>query len=38
MAIVKGFRHTGIICKDIAKSLEFYKDFLGPNCDPGLLG
>ena len=29
MAIVKGFRHTGIICKDISKSLEFYKDYLG---------
>jgi catechol 2,3-dioxygenase-like lactoylglutathione lyase family enzyme len=29
MAIVKGFRHTGIICKDIVKSLEFYRDYLG---------
>lgn len=29
MKIVKGFRHTGIICKDINKSLEFYQDFLG---------
>jgi catechol 2,3-dioxygenase-like lactoylglutathione lyase family enzyme len=29
MAIVKGFRHPGIICKDIVKSLEFYRDYLG---------
>jgi catechol 2,3-dioxygenase-like lactoylglutathione lyase family enzyme len=29
MKIVKGFRHTGIICKDLEKSLEFYKDYLG---------
>ena len=29
MTIVKGFRHTGIICKDIVKSLEFYRDYLG---------
>lgn len=29
MKIVKGFRHTGIICKDISKSLEFYRDLLG---------
>ncbi len=29
MKIVKGYRHTGIICKDLQKSLEFYKDFLG---------
>jgi len=29
MTIVKGFRHTGIICKDIAKSLEFYQNYLG---------
>lgn len=29
MKIVKGFRHTGIICKDIDKSLEFYRDKLG---------
>jgi len=27
--IVKGCRHTGIICKDIQKSLVFYKDYLG---------
>ena len=29
MKIVKGYRHIGIICKDIDKSLEFYRDFLG---------
>jgi len=29
MKIVKGTRHLGIICKDLEKSLEFYKDFLG---------
>ncbi len=29
MQIVKGYRHTGIICKDLKKSLEFYQDFLG---------
>ncbi len=29
MSLVKGFRHTGIICSDISKSLEFYRDFLG---------
>lgn len=29
MKIVKGVRHTGIICKDIEKSLQFYRDFLG---------
>ena len=29
MKIVKGFRHTGIICKDIEKSLHFYRDLLG---------
>ena len=29
MKMVKGYRHTGIICKDLEKSLEFYKDFLG---------
>lgn len=29
MKIVKGTRHLGIICKDIDKSLEFYRDFLG---------
>ena len=29
MKIVKGCRHTGIICKDIQKSLVFYKDYLG---------
>ena len=29
MKIVKGTRHTGIICKDIEKSLIFYRDFLG---------
>jgi catechol 2,3-dioxygenase-like lactoylglutathione lyase family enzyme len=27
--IVKGYRHTGIICKDLALSLTFYKDYLG---------
>jgi len=27
--IVKGYRHTGIICEDIDKSLYFYKDLLG---------
>jgi|TARA_B110000438_G_scaffold303783_1_gene367332 catechol 2,3-dioxygenase-like lactoylglutathione lyase family enzyme len=27
--IVKGYRHTGIICEDIEKSLYFYKDLLG---------
>jgi len=27
--IVVGYRHTGIITKDINKSLEFYKDILG---------
>ena len=26
---VIGFRHTGIICKDLKKSLRFYKDYLG---------
>ena len=26
---VIGFRHTGIITKDISKSLHFYKDILG---------
>jgi catechol 2,3-dioxygenase-like lactoylglutathione lyase family enzyme len=29
MKIVKGVRHFGIICKDIKKSLNFYKDDLG---------
>lgn len=29
MALVKGMRHTGIICKDIQLSLIFYRDFLG---------
>jgi catechol 2,3-dioxygenase-like lactoylglutathione lyase family enzyme len=29
MKIVKGYRHTGIICKDLQKSLIFYQDFLG---------
>ena len=29
MKLVKGYRHTGIICKDLDKSLEFYRDFLG---------
>lgn len=29
MKIVKGYRHTGIICKDIQESLIFYRDFLG---------
>jgi catechol 2,3-dioxygenase-like lactoylglutathione lyase family enzyme len=27
--IVKGYRHTGIICKDIEKSIVFYRDYLG---------
>ena len=27
--LVKGYRHTGIICKDIESSLYFYKDLLG---------
>ena len=29
MALVKGYRHTGVICKDLDKSLVFYKDYLG---------
>ncbi len=29
MKIVKGYRHTGVICKNIEKSLTFYRDFLG---------
>jgi len=29
MALVKGFRHMGIICSDISRSLEFYRDYLG---------
>ena len=29
MKVVKGYRHTGIICKDISISLEFYRDYLG---------
>tara|TARA_B100000989_G_C19274134_1_gene357503 strand:- start:113 stop:547 length:435 start_codon:yes stop_codon:yes gene_type:complete len=29
MTIVKGFRHTGIICEDIHESLIFYRDKLG---------
>mgnify|MGYP001199338385 FL=1 len=29
MTILKAYRHTGIACKDINKSLEFYRDFLG---------
>lgn len=29
MKIVKGYRHTGIICKDINDSLIFYRDHLG---------
>jgi catechol 2,3-dioxygenase-like lactoylglutathione lyase family enzyme len=29
MKVVKGYRHTGIICKDLQKSLEFYRDLLG---------
>ena len=29
MALVKGYRHTGIICSNISKSLEFYRDYLG---------
>ena len=27
--LVIGYRHTGIIVKDMEKSLEFYRDFLG---------
>ena len=26
---VLGYRHTGIICRDIKKSLYFYKNLLG---------
>ena len=29
MKIVKGYRHTGITCKDLKKSQEFYEDYLG---------
>ena len=29
MALVKGMRHTGIICDDIQQSLIFYRDYLG---------
>ena len=29
MKIVKGYRHTGITCNDLKKSLEFYRDYLG---------
>ena len=29
MKVVKGYRHTGIICKDINSSLIFYRDYLG---------
>lgn len=29
MSLVKGYRHTGIICKDLEKSLIFYRDYLG---------
>ncbi|MBK47342.1 MAG: hypothetical protein CMD82_05845 [Gammaproteobacteria bacterium] len=29
MKVVKGYRHTGIICKDINKCLIFYRDHLG---------
>jgi len=29
MKVVKGYRHTGIICKDLQESLEFYRDLLG---------
>jgi len=29
MKVVKGYRHTGIICKDISISIEFYRDYLG---------
>tara|TARA_B100001013_G_scaffold321703_1_gene231787 strand:+ start:343 stop:777 length:435 start_codon:yes stop_codon:yes gene_type:complete len=29
MKVVKGYRHTGIICKDINNSLIFYRDYLG---------
>tara|TARA_X000000950_G_C13604453_1_gene532735 strand:+ start:265 stop:699 length:435 start_codon:yes stop_codon:yes gene_type:complete len=29
MSLVQGLRHIGIICKDINKSLEFYRDYLG---------
>jgi catechol 2,3-dioxygenase-like lactoylglutathione lyase family enzyme len=29
MKVVKGYRHTGIICENLEKSLEFYKDYLG---------
>ena len=29
MKVVKGYRHTGIICKDIQESLKFYRDYLG---------
>lgn len=29
MKVVKGYRHTGIICEDIEKSLVFYRDHLG---------
>jgi catechol 2,3-dioxygenase-like lactoylglutathione lyase family enzyme len=29
MSLVKGYRHTGIICKDIEESLRFYRDYLG---------
>ena len=28
-SLVKGYRHTGIICEDIDKSLYFYQDLLG---------
>ena len=29
MKIVKGYRHTGVICKNIEESLIFYRDYLG---------
>jgi catechol 2,3-dioxygenase-like lactoylglutathione lyase family enzyme len=29
MKIVKGYRHTGVICKNIRESLVFYRDYLG---------
>lgn len=28
MSLIRGVRHFGIVCKDIKKSLKFYKDFL----------
>ena len=29
MSVVKGYRHTGVICSDLDKSVHFYRELLG---------